>query len=543
MRDRAPEPDPSLARNRPRMRRALDACTSFAFVAAVAAPLLDAARRGGFESSARIEQRLPAPFPRPPRALDEAGDWTRGFDDWYADHFGLRTPLVRWHNRAALGLFHRSPHAKLVLGPTDWIFATESRCLEVYRGLEPFPARRLDGWRRMLEARAAWHRERGIAYAHALFPNKERVYPEHLPASLTRVGPTRVEELAAHLAEHSAFRIVDLFPALQAEKAQDGERGADDWSYFRLGTHWTDRGAYAAGEELLDALAELGFELQRFSRDDFEVVEAGQGDSFARSLYAADLLPQRAWKWRLRERRARYDEELVARNGSILTTERDDPGLPRAVIFHDSFGENLRPLLAERFSRAVFVWGSFLPEIVLEESPDLVLECYVDRTLFQVPPEVRLVRGDADARSRFAASDDVVLLAAPPRAGRGVLPGPRTRLSDRPDGLALRARRGSPSLEVELPPIEPSAGAVLRIEVTTAEAGSLDVLYGTSAEPGYERFNCAYAEVQAGRCELFVELMDDHLERSLLLSFPPGPTAVVVHSIELRSDATPVGAR
>ena len=39
-----------------------------------------------------------------------------------------------------------------------------------------------------------------------------------------------------------------------------------------------------------------------------------------------------------------------------LVTEIDDPSLPRAVIFRDSFVSRLVPFLSEHFSRAVYLW-------------------------------------------------------------------------------------------------------------------------------------------------------------------------------------------
>jgi FkbM family methyltransferase len=65
----------------------------------------------------------------------------------------------------------------------------------------------------------------------------------------------------------------------------------------------------------------------------------------------------------------------------VLVTEVDDPSLPRAVIFHDSTAQFITDLLAEHFSRAVFVWhrGEVIEPIIVSERPDVVLQFMAER--------------------------------------------------------------------------------------------------------------------------------------------------------------------
>ena len=59
----------------------------------------------------------------------------------------------------------------------------------------------------------------------------------------------------------------------------------------------------------------------------------------------------------------------------LATPEIDDPSLPRAVIFRDSFSSRLVPFLSEHFSRAVYLWqNDFDANVVSEEHPDLVIQ-------------------------------------------------------------------------------------------------------------------------------------------------------------------------
>jgi hypothetical protein len=431
----------------------------------------------------------------------------------------------------------------MVFGPDGWVFGTESHSLEVFRGLEPFPPRRLDGWRRVFEARRAWHAERGVRYVYALIPNKDRACAEHLPPALTVCGPTRMEELQRYLAATGTEPVLDLLPLLLDAKRSDGELGRDDCVYYPLGTHWTDRGAFAVYEALADRIAPLAPNFRRLARADFRVVEEGEGDSVAPSMYLADLLPQRAWRWHVAERRARYDESLVGRNGATLETNVDDPRLPTAIVFHDSFGENLRPMLAEGFRRAIFVWGSFEPDVIEREKPDVVSSCTSTARCSRCRPSCARSRATRP-RASVSSARRTCSLRSPPNH-RACSRAPRS--APRSSGARARSRcsagardRASRSRSRHRPR---PAGAVLHLDVTVAKEGSVDVLYRHAGELEFDRSDVASADLVAGRNDVYLEITDDHLVGPLRVMFPPSKQAVLLHALEVRADETPLAAR
>ena len=75
-----------------------------------------------------------------------------------------------------------------------------------------------------------------------------------------------------------------------------------------------------------------------------------------------------------------------------LVTEVADPGLPRAVIFRDSFASRLVPFLSEHFRRAVYLWqNDFDANVISEEHPDVVIQEIVGRHLHGFLPSPELV--------------------------------------------------------------------------------------------------------------------------------------------------------
>ena len=65
-----------------------------------------------------------------------------------------------------------------------------------------------------------------------------------------------------------------------------------------------------------------------------------------------------------------------------MATERQDAGLPRAVLFRDSFAAQLIPFLAEHFERMICIWDNDFDRAIVEhERPAVVIQEVVERAL------------------------------------------------------------------------------------------------------------------------------------------------------------------
>ena len=438
------------------------------------------------------EFRRPAKLPEAPGDLVALEAWPSAFDAWFRDHFGGRSAWIRAHNQLKLELFHTSPTSEIVVGPDTWMFTTRDRAVDVWRGADPLSAEELALWESVLEDRRAWCAQRGVKYLFAIAPNKESIYPEYFPKRFDKLGPSRREQLVAHVAARSQFPLLDLTDALVSEKelAPQGEP-----LYYPLGTHWNDRGAVPAARALLERVrAELpavsvpSRESFRFEPTEF------QDDSWAGRLYLEDRLrqpnanatferaiPASAWDRlsQFLERRDKTPEERVRfliepaaqepRGWSIEVTEsiqvrvrRERTDLPKAVVFHDSMGEKLRPLLAEHFREVAFRWvPDFDTDGIERERPDVVLQVFVERAL----AAMSLSTSPLDTQERLAAEFESSKLTVFSGArSLAVADGGKSTAFPEPDGT-LRVEYGGGA--VELPALEVPAGhwALVRVEV------------------------------------------------------------------------------
>jgi hypothetical protein len=331
------------------------------------------------------EKRQPAPPPnwKPSRNFPDQ------FDRWYADAFGFRPSLLHWHSIVTVGWLGQSSSRNVVRGQGGWLFYDGDQAVAQYRGQRPMTPEQLRCWQTILESRRDWLRRQGIVYVYVVVPNKESVYPEHLPAGL-RAGTSRLDQLLDHMRSHSDVPIVDLRPALRTEKQRRQV-------YFRLDTHWNLYGAYAAYVALVRELAGLmpGVGTVRCPDLIRESVRRSTGD------LAQMLGMQKEWN----EDCPVYEAlptlgvapatEGVARLRSLCpqakaaeALECADTSLPRAVVFADSFAEHLKPFLAAQFRRTALVNSWFFSRAAVRaERPDVVLDIHCERFLLYDPAD------------------------------------------------------------------------------------------------------------------------------------------------------------
>jgi hypothetical protein len=185
-------------------------------------------------------------------------------------------------------------------------------------------------------------------------------------------------------ANGSGVALLDLRRALRDAKARDRV-------YYKTDSHWNYLGAIVGYEAIMR-------EVQRALPPGRLPEVAGTrrpphvpGVDF----YSGDLIGMLGLPGRVREddvaplgqvladsaSRCAHRVDTPATPGSE-TFVCDRPALPRAVVYRDSMAIPLIPLLAENFSRVVFVSSrGFDPALIELEKPDIVIEELVERTL------------------------------------------------------------------------------------------------------------------------------------------------------------------
>jgi hypothetical protein len=516
------------------VRAFLDRLTIVLFLLALAAPTVDQlVRPDAARDCRRAERRAPTPRPGLPHRPGDLVLFPRRYEQHYQDTFGLRDQLLRWNAREQWFLLQRSPSELVARGREGWCILASENSRALHRGLDPFTPGELERWVELLRARQRSLAAEGSAHLYVLCPNKQTIYPEQVPADWAPLGPTRLDQLAARLAQERDLPFLDLRPILRAERAGDRP---EDRLYTTHGSHWNGRGAYAVYRAILTRLRERFPELVLLEPEQLEREEVRDvPESLAHQLYLEDRLAQGQYDF-VRRGGAGYEvlKPSFEALGAELITRSASPG-PRLLWLHDSFGTSLTSLVCASFP---FVQAhfelEFPPDALAEARPGVVLETYVERVLARPPPRAR-VRAPATPEERFAASTEVLWRDPPPDARRAA----------QAFGTALLTREGA-ALELScaelrdgllLPEIvlAPGRRALLRLEAACAQATELDVFVAPAGARNFAPRHQVRLELGPERSVGVVRLPDVGPRFELLLRPHPPARTLSIHALEVRA--------
>lgn len=339
----------------------------------------------------RSENRYLAPAP----TLDsQAGGLTAyvpALADYLADRVALRDAMISLHARTWVGLLGTSPTDKLIVGKDGWFFLNDAAAVGQYQGTAQLGEDELATWQRVLEQRRDWLAEQGSAFVLVLVPNKHQIYPEYMPGRLPRISADEQHaQLARYLKAHSDLIVVDLMPTLLQAKE-------DQRVYHKTDTHWNDLGAYAGYEEILAAsaraLPQFASVIEPVAVKAEVSLEKGIGLTAMvglKEIYREEVFklvkqdPQAQILMKNKRQYAKFENQQKP-----LALGVPSGGLPRAVVFRDSFSNALIPYLSENFRRVLFVWTRDVEaKYVLREKPDIVIQEIAGRLLDRTPQPI-----------------------------------------------------------------------------------------------------------------------------------------------------------
>lgn len=380
-----PRPSTAAPLDPPRLQRGWEGVLIAVFVLAIAVPGL-ATLAGVDREIIDGENRPLTPFPALALDAETLRALPDGFTRYFEDHFAFRARLVEWQAAFRLHYLHVSPAASVIAGRDGWLFYAEDGSVEDYISAVPLSADELETWRIALQMTQDWLEAQGITYLFVVAPDKHAIYQEMMPSTIRRLRHDwRTDDLVRYLRERSTVHVLDLRPALFEATAQER-------TFHRTDTHWNDRGAYVGYRQIMMRLDAMRPGLSPWPESAFERrTEITRGRDLAGMLGLADAMTEEDLTLVPRQPRcARIVEESVPESkGSAarVVTECATPGLPRAVIYRDSFASALVPFLAEHFSHALYLWERDVnPDVITAERPQVVVQEWVGRRLSTASP-------------------------------------------------------------------------------------------------------------------------------------------------------------
>jgi hypothetical protein len=372
------------------LKKAVDSVFLILFVTIISLPLLTSltSNRNDIRQS---EKRKAAELPDLKPNKESLTTYPKRFESYYDDNFGFREELIHLHNLIKVFAFEVSPSKRVVLGKNGWLFYSsdwDGNPIADYRNLDLFSQKVLERKARQLERRNDWLKRQGIEYLYVIVPNKNSVYPEYIPNYLNRVRKhSLLDQFAGFVKENTRVSLIDLRPDLIAVKQEMPV-------YAQTGSHWNDFGAYVASNVILDKLNSWYAEIRpsHLPTESFRT-RSSSGDDLALMIGMDNVMAEQA---------------IVGPNRSLDCDNKKPIETPRftrywgksfslncnktkyrALVFRDSFSEQLIPYLSEQFGYIAYVWtrpnDKSFSWFVNKHKPDVVIEIHVERYLRTYP--------------------------------------------------------------------------------------------------------------------------------------------------------------
>jgi len=320
------------------------------------------------------ERRKPAPKPPWPKTLNEALAYPAKLEAYLNDHHGYREKAIRYNSKARLAL-GESSSSRVVIGQNGFMYYNGQReFLDLERGLPLDPVVRknhAEVWAKW----ARWIEGRGIRFWIAPIPSKGLIYPQWLPSSVHRLrGKDRNEEFFEVLQNDAQIAVLNIRPGLRETAAKD-----KNLLYFKTDSHYNNYGGYRAYQQIMKLLTP---QLPKLEGTMVTKVRPEKG--LARKTDLSTLLY-------LSEQFEEFDLQALVINSAQITVDKSEKigghtylfcnnpsrdGGPRLLIFHDSFGWDLRRFFCQSFPEVVMVHHDFkgpIKQAIEMVKPDLVI--------------------------------------------------------------------------------------------------------------------------------------------------------------------------
>lgn len=310
-----------------------------AFVVAVTAVLLIPLVCMPFaHESVATEKRELAPVPQPMvdgkpnlSLLSDAGNY-------FSDHFAFRNIMVDANATIRQKLFLTSATQNVVVGTDGWLYYAGT--LNDYQRRNLMSDQALRNACANLSIMQEYFETQGKKFLLAVAPNKNGLYPEHMPYyEMPGEGPTNFERLTP-LLEQSGIHFVDLHKAF---------RSKDEVLYFERDSHWNERGAMLVYSEIMSALGREPIDSASLAKENAK--HLGDVDSM---LHPAFPAPEEQQAMNYGDAYRFTSDSTNVEDNYLITASNSATDATSLIMYRDSFGNNLIDPFAASYAQAVF---------------------------------------------------------------------------------------------------------------------------------------------------------------------------------------------
>ena len=335
--------------------------------------IFPAALMAGFASKEPIGNETLASFPQLTKDDGTVNtDLLSQMGDYFERHYAFRPQLITADAAVQTSLFDVSNTDSVVTGTDGWLFYSST--LDDYLGKSQLTARGIFNLAHNLALAQAYVTAQGAQFLFLVPPNKNSLYPEHMPYYYqpdTEILRNR-DRLSAAL-EEADVSYLDLFELLSMQ---------EETLYLKQDSHWNNKGAALVCDT---ALSVLGKEHQSYD-DGQAAYEAVHRGDLAEMIYPASAGLEYDYTY---EQNSSYtylpnaasSDPVSVEDFRIETLNSEAEG--SLLMYRDSFGNTLLPFMADAFSHGYF--SKAVPYAIARDmqqyQPDTVILELVERNI------------------------------------------------------------------------------------------------------------------------------------------------------------------
>lgn len=310
------------------------------------------------------------------------------FEEFLGDHAAFRNPMMKLNAGINLRVFGMVQNGEVLLGREDWLFyknSSDSNNLDDYQGLSRYSADQIVTMAAQVQEVQDALAAQGTQFVLLIAPSKENIYKRYMPDTVPCIRtPTKVDELAQALTARTTAKVV--YPQQMLIEASETQR-----VYYQYDTHWNDAGALLASQEVQRTVGRTQgpiFSMQIVPDDneplqDLAILTVTKNWLTPDVSFGVDPAPQPTL----------VDEK------SPMNKTYTGHGEGTLLMLHDSFGDKMRPLLADEYANAAYVHHNALTDVIpyLQAAPDVfvleVAERYTDKLFIQLAVILDILEG------------------------------------------------------------------------------------------------------------------------------------------------------
>lgn len=326
----------------------------------------------GMEKSAESSQITKMPV------LKEKSTWNKNYlkemGDWFEENFAFRQELISANARLLSDVFGVSATDKVITGTDGWLYYSST--LKDYKGQDVLSDRGAFNIARTVALMQKKATERGSKFVFTIPPNKNTLYDTNMPYYEKKTGnSSNLKKVTVQLKKQKV-NYVDLYQLFKKQK---------EVLYLKRDSHWNHKGALIAYNALMDAADWPHNQYENVT----PVVKKDYMGDLSRMVYPKLAEPEENQYYP-----KIFDYEYLGKSKDVEDSEIftvGESGTGSLLMYRDSFGNTLLPLMAGEFGKAKFskLTPYYLDDEMEECKPDVVVVEKVERhleTLGTKPP-------------------------------------------------------------------------------------------------------------------------------------------------------------